>query len=105
MSENEEPTMLDQTQSSDKQAAESAKHEPVPAVPLEPAAGAPLTPPPPPEHTAVLSKLSSPPFPRNGFPLLGILASVYEHVTAVAGRPNVPSGSPRLDSPQPNRAA
>ena len=34
----------------------------------------------------VLQKLSSPPFPRSGFPLLGILASVYEHVIAVAGR-------------------
>ena len=45
-----------------------------------------LPPPPPPGEIAVLQKLSSPPFPRTGFPLLGIMASVYEHVTTVAAR-------------------
>ncbi len=45
------------------------------SIPPAPAAGA----------VPVLQKLSSPPFPRSGFPLLGILASIYEHVTAVAG--------------------
>jgi hypothetical protein len=41
-----------------------------------------LPPPPPPGDVAVLQKLSSPPFHRGKFPLLGILASVYEHVQA-----------------------
>ena len=48
----------------------------------------PVVVPPPPRagEVPVLQKLSSPPFPRSGFPLLGILASVYEHVVSVAGR-------------------
>jgi hypothetical protein len=48
----------------------------------------PVVVPPPPGagDVPVLQKLSSPPFPRSGFPLLGILASVYEHVVSVAAR-------------------
>lgn len=47
-----------------------------------------VTVPPPPKagDVPVLQKLSSPPFPRSGFPLLGIMASVYEHVVTVAAR-------------------
>ncbi len=45
-----------------------------------------LGPPPPPGRTPVLQKLSSPPFQRTGFPLLGILASAYEHVIEVMAR-------------------
>lgn len=41
---------------------------------------------PPAGDVPVLQKLSSAPFPRSGFPFLGILASVYEHVIATAGR-------------------
>ena len=103
MSENEESNLREER--SEEQAAEQAEQQLAPPSPKETSADAPLTPPPPPQHTAVLAKLSSPPFPRNGFPLLGILASVYEHVAAVASRPTVHSGSPRLDSPQPDRAA
>jgi hypothetical protein len=46
---------------------------------------APPAPPPPPApgDVPVLQKLSNPPFPKGKFPLLGILASVYEHVTTV----------------------
>ena len=106
MSENEDSTLHDEMpEEPAAQHAQHAEQQPSPAALRESSADAPLTPPPPPQHTAVLAKLSSPPFPRNGFPLLGILASVYEHVTAVAGRPNVPSGSPRLDPLQPDRAA
>ncbi len=53
-----------------------------------------IPPPPPAGDVPVLQKLSSPPFPRSGFPFLGILASVYEHVTAVAGRSRPAGGSP-----------
>lgn len=45
-----------------------------------------LGPPPPPADTQVLQKLSSPPFPRSGFPLLGTMVSVYEHVRQVISR-------------------
>ena len=103
MSENEDSTLHDEMP--EEPAAQHAEQQPSPAALRESSADAPLTPPPPPQHTAVLSKLSSSPFPRNGFPLLGILASVYEHVVAVAGRPIVPGGPARLDSPQPDRAA
>lgn len=54
--------------------------------PAEPTPQAELPPPPPPAGIPVLQKLSSPPFPRSGFPLLGIMASVYEHVTAVVSK-------------------
>jgi hypothetical protein len=33
----------------------------------------------------VLPRLGPPPFPRGGFPLLGFLATVYEHVAQSAG--------------------
>lgn len=92
-------------ESSDEQVDFGAHQEPPIITAIEPAAEAPLTPPPAPERTAVLAKLSAPPFPRNGFPLLGILASVYEHVTAVAGRSSAPAVMARLDSTQPDRAA
>ena len=39
-----------------------------------------LLPPPPAETVPVLQKLSNPPFPRGKFPMLGILASGYDHV-------------------------
>ncbi len=42
--------------------------------------------PPAPGSIPVLQKLSTTPFPRSGFPLLGIMASVYEHVITVASR-------------------
>lgn len=58
-------------------------------VPAPPAAGS----------VPVLQKLASPPFPRSGFPLLGILASVYEHVTATAGRSTV-YGHSQPEEPQ-----
>lgn len=52
-----------------------------------PPAPARLTPPPPVSEIPVLQRLASPPFPRGKFPLLGILASVYEHVqTTVRGQ-------------------
>jgi hypothetical protein len=60
---------------------------------------APLSPPPPPGDTPVLQKLSTPPFPRSGLPLLGILASVYEHVTAVAARMRCGGQPPSKDEP------
>jgi hypothetical protein len=41
----------------------------------------PLPPVPPVRNVPVLQKLATSPFPRSGFPLLGILASVYEHIT------------------------
>ena len=43
-------------------------------------------PPPPPETTSVLERLGSSPFPRGKFPFLGILASIYEHVSEVTHR-------------------
>jgi hypothetical protein len=43
-----------------------------------------LAPPPETEHKTALELLGSPPFPRGGFPLVGLLASVYEHVTHCA---------------------
>ena len=47
--------------------------------------------PPVPSRAPVLQRLPAPPFPRSGFPLMGILASVYEHVVQVmAGRSNGP---------------
>jgi hypothetical protein len=61
------------------------RETPVALVPAPPAAG----------NVPVLQKLASPPFPRSGFPLLGILASVYEHVVTTAGR------SQRYHSSQP----
>jgi hypothetical protein len=36
----------------------------------------------------VLPRLGPPPFPRGGFPLLGFLATVYEHVAQSAGKIN-----------------
>ena len=36
------------------------------------------------EAPPALEKLGPPPFPRGGFPLMGFLASVYEHVAARA---------------------
>lgn len=36
------------------------------------------------ESPPALEKLGPPPFPRGGFPLMGFLASVYEHVAARA---------------------
>ena len=42
--------------------------------------------PPPPEKTPVLERLGSSPFPRGKFPFLGILASIYEHVSEVTHR-------------------
>ena len=53
------------------------------AQPQAPIAPTELAPPPPPAEIPVLQKLSNAPFPRGKFPFLGILASVYEHVTAV----------------------
>ena len=41
---------------------------------------------PPPEKTSVLERLGSSPFPRGKFPFLGILASIYEHVSEVTRR-------------------
>lgn len=41
---------------------------------------------PPPEKTSVLERLGSSPFPRGKFPFLGILASIYEHVSEVTHR-------------------
>ena len=38
----------------------------------------------------VLPRLGPPPFPRGGFPLLGFLATVYEHVARGAGGPSPP---------------
>ena len=62
----------------------------------------PVVPPPPPAgNVPVLQKLSSPPFPKSGFPLLGILASVYEHVTAVAGRSSPAAGAPAQEPQSP----
>ncbi len=46
---------------------------------LEAVGPAPLTQTPP-----ALEKLGPPPFPRGGFPLMGFLASVYEHVASRA---------------------
>ena len=43
-------------------------------------------PPPGPEKTSVLERLGSSPFPRGKFPFLGILASIYEHVSEVTHR-------------------
>ena len=43
---------------------------------VEPCPEAPSTP--------VLPRLGPPPFPRGGFPLLGFLATVYEHVAKSA---------------------
>jgi hypothetical protein len=40
--------------------------------------------------TPVLPRLGPPPFPRGGFPLLGFLATVYEHVARSAGAPGAP---------------
>ena len=36
------------------------------------------------EAPPALEKIGPPPFPRGGFPLMGFLASVYEHVAARA---------------------
>lgn len=58
----------------------------LPPTPAPDQAPAELTPPPPAGNIQVLRKLSSPPFPRGGFPLLGILASTYEHISAVAAK-------------------
>lgn len=55
-----------------------------PPPPSEPAGGFP--PPPPPEKTSVLERLGSSPFARGKFPFLGILASIYEHVSEVTAR-------------------
>jgi len=44
-----------------------------------------VAPPEPPKH--VLEQLGPPPFRKTAFPMMGFLASVYEHVAAhVAGR-------------------
>ena len=51
-----------------------------------------LPPPPQPGSVAVLQTRSHPPFPRGKFPFLGILASMYEHVTAVAGQNQTAEG-------------
>jgi hypothetical protein len=40
--------------------------------------------------TPVLPRLGPPPFPRGGFPLLGFLATVYEHVARSAGATGAP---------------
>jgi hypothetical protein len=65
--------------------------QPAEATAVEPPRPTFLPPPPPAGDVPVLQKLSSPPFPRDRFPLMGILASVYEHVqttaTAGAGEP------------------
>jgi hypothetical protein len=43
--------------------------------------------PPPAEQTHVLEQLGPPPFRKTSFPMMGFLASVYEHVAAqVSGR-------------------
>ena len=49
-----------------------------------PASGFP--PSPGPEKTSILERLGSSPFPRGKFPFLGILASIYEHVSEVTRR-------------------
>ena len=74
-------------------APKTAPAEPV-VVPALPPAG----------DVQVLLKLASPPFPRSGFPLLGILASVYEHVTSVAGRTR-PAAGGHGEEPQPPQNA
>lgn len=45
---------------------------------------------PPVRNVPVLQKLATSPFPRSGFPLLGILASVYEHVTTCLAQTQPP---------------
>jgi hypothetical protein len=40
--------------------------------------------PPQPETRSLLRRLGPPPFPRSGFPLVGFLATVYEHVSKCA---------------------
>lgn len=48
----------------------------------------PLPQPPSPPTAPVLSKLPPPPFERTGFPMLGILASIYDHVIEVTRGPS-----------------
>ena len=50
----------------------------------------PIAPPPPAANVPVLQKLSNPPFHRGKFPFLGILASMYEHVTTLAAQNRSP---------------
>ncbi len=38
-----------------------------------------------PEVRSVLECLGSPPFPKTGFPFIGFLATVYDHVAAYCG--------------------
>lgn len=71
---------------------QQSQSQEMPAVVIVPA-------PPPAGNVPVLQKLSSLPFPKSGFPFLGILASVYEHVTAVAGRSR-PAGGAVTQEPQ-----
>jgi hypothetical protein len=61
--------------------------------------------PPPPGNIPVLQKLSSLPFPKSGFPFLGILASVYDHVTAVAGRSRPTGGRQTQDQLSPQNTS
>ncbi len=56
---------------------------PMPQLQSEPGG---FPPPPPPEKTSVLERLGSSPFARGKFPFLGILASIYEHVSEVTAR-------------------
>ena len=79
--------------------SEPQDHNPTPEAP--PA----LSPAPSPGDIPVLQKLSSPPFPRSKFPLVGILASVYEHITTVAGqmKSRHTNGNDQPPAPEPPR--
>jgi hypothetical protein len=42
------------------------------------------------EPRSALESLGPPPFPKSGFPFIGFLATVYDHVAAHAGPRQVP---------------
>jgi hypothetical protein len=45
-----------------------------------------LTQPASPHGSAVLERLGPPPFAKSGFPFIGFLATIYDHVATHAGR-------------------
>lgn len=52
-----------------------------------------LCPPSPLNNTTALARLGQPPFPRSGFPLMGFLATLFQHISHYAGEVLKPPGS------------
>jgi hypothetical protein len=47
----------------------------------------------PPDATSALERLGPSPFPKSGFPFLGFLATVYDHVATHVGGANAAADS------------